>query len=447
VDPAAYAPEQPDIQIRYPYQRFSKITAGYTGVGLGLPVADRVELIGYRQTNRRRLTLDIRIPFDTSTGMIIDQRNFTEIATIGGRLEAKKVVGSRVALTYGGDIFRDATQNSDTNLTTIYGFGPAATDSSTVPLVPEATFRSLGVFAQSEFRLADQASLIVGARYQDVHAHAQEIPGVTGSGGDAVDRTVVGAVNAIVGITDRVGLVGSFGRAFRSPNLIERFFSGPTPEGFGYQVPNPALKAETSLNGDLGLRYRDRLVFAEGFVFQSQISDGIRIQAIPDSTIAGLPVYQNVNVDRLRARGVELNGDLHLPVGLTVGGNFTHLTTTDVTQDQNNPIGDAFSSQIVGFVRFEDRGDRLFGEFRARHNFERTDPEIAPGNPIGTTLPAFTTLSARVGVTVLRRGTLAHRVSLGVTNLTNALYAEFSNVSFFRPEPKRGLVVTYDVAF
>lgn len=447
VDPAAYAPGEADIQIRYPYQRFTKVTAGYTGVGLRLPIADRVEVIGYRQTNRRRLSLDIGIPFDTASGLLVTQRNFTDIATLGGRLEAKKLLGSRVALTYGGDIFRDASQNSDTNLTTMYGFGPPMTDSSTAPLVPRARFRSVGLFAQSEFRLADRASLIVGARYQDVHAHADSTPGVTGSAVSATDRTLVGSVNAIVGITDRVSLVGSFGRAFRSPNLIERFFNGPTPEGFGYEIPNTSLKAETSLNGDLGLRYRDRLVFVEGFVFQNQIANGIRIEAVPDSVIGGLPVYQNVNVDRLRARGIELNGDLRLPVGVTLGGNFTHLATKDVTQDQNNPIGDAFSSQIVGFVRFEDASDRFFAECRARHNFERKDPEIAPGNPIGTTLPAFTTMSIRAGMTVLQRGALAHRLSLGVTNLTNALYAEFSNVSFFRPEPKRRLVVTYDVTF
>jgi hypothetical protein len=48
---------------------------------------------------------------------------------------------------------------------------------------------------------------------------------------------------------------------------------------------------------------------------------------------------------------------------------------------------------------------------------------------------------------VLRRGRQAHRVTLGVTNLTNALYAEFPNAAFFRPEPKRSLVVTYDLTF
>jgi outer membrane receptor protein involved in Fe transport len=447
VDPAAYAPDQPAIKIRYPYQRFDRVTAGYTGTALGLPVADRVEATGYWQGNRRRLTLDIQIPFDTASGMTVDQRNFTDIATVGARLELQKLAGSRVALTYGADFFRDASQNSDTNLTSMYGFGPPMTDSATVPLVPNASFTSLGIFGQSEFRLARRASLIVGVRYQDVGTGTRTTPGVTDPPVHANDRTVVGAVNGIVGLTDRVSLVGSFGRAFRSPNLIERFFNGPTPEGFGYQIPNPDLKAETSLSGDLGVRYRDRAVSVEGFVFQNQIYSGIRIQAVPDSQIGGLPVYQDVNVERLRARGIELNGDVRLPAGVAVGGSFTHLDTKNVTQDQNNPVGDGFSSQIVGFLRYDDPSGRFFGEYRVRHDFVRKDSELPAGNPVGAVLPAFTTMSVRAGAVVLRRGALAHRLSVGVTNLTDALYAEFANVSFFRPEPKRSLVVTYDVTF
>jgi hemoglobin/transferrin/lactoferrin receptor protein len=455
VNPAAYAPGQPKIQILYPFQHFDKVSFGYTGVAVGLPMADKIDVTGYWQGNRRRLNLDLRIPFDPSqlppgtdsAGLIIDQRNFTDIATVGGRLEIKKLLGSVAALTYGADLFRDASQNTDTNSTDTYGFGPPMPDVAAQPLVPNASFRSYGVFAQSEFHVIPRTTVIVGARYQDTRAATRATPGLTDPPVVATDRTVVGAGNAVVDVTRDVSLVGSVGRAFRSPNLIERFFNGPTPEGFGYQVPNAGLKAETSFDVDLGARYRNRYVFAEAFVFQNMIYNGIRIQAVPDSAIGPLPVYRNVNIDRLRARGIEFNGDAKLPLGLSLGGTYTYLDTKDVTQDQNNPIGDSFSSQINGFLRYDDPGNRFFGEYRVRHNFKRADPELLAGNPIGTTLPAFTTMSARAGVVVFHRGTMAHRLSVGVTNLTNALYAEFSNVSFFRPEPKRSIVLTYDVTF
>ncbi len=82
-----------------------------------------------------------------------------------------------------------------------------------------------------------------------------------------------------------------------------------------------------------------------------------------------------------------------------------------------------------------------------RHNFEREDAEVFPGNPIGETLPAFTTHDVAAGVRLAHRGNVEHRLTLSVTNLTDALYAEFSNVSFFRPEPGRRLAVSYGVAF
>jgi len=53
----------------------------------------------------------------------------------------------------------------------------------------------------------------------------------------------------------------------------------------------------------------------------------------------------------------------------------------------------------------------------------------------------------RAGLVIARNGARTHRIDLGVSNLANSLYAEFANVSFFRPEPGRRVFVTYGVAF
>ena len=37
-------------------------------------------------------------------------------------------------------------------------------------------------------------------------------------------------------------------------------------------------------------------------------------------------------------------------------------------------------------------------------------------------------------------------LNLSLTNLGNALYAEFGNADFFRPEPKRNLTVSWNVS-
>jgi len=68
-------------------------------------------------------------------------------------------------------------------------------------------------------------------------------------------------------------------------------------------------------------------------------------------------------------------------------------------------------------------------------------------NPIGPVLPAFTTHDVRGGLTVFRRGSHVQRLGVAVTNLGNTLYAEFPNASFFRPEPGRSVVLSWDMTF
>jgi hemoglobin/transferrin/lactoferrin receptor protein len=445
IDPTAYDPGAPTIRITYPEQSFTKVGVGYRGTALGSALADRVEVLGYVQNNERRLNLDITIPDFAGPGSRIDiaQRNFTDLETWGARIEARKLATARVALTYGLDYFRDRSGNSDSSTTTFTG-PPIPPDSNAVPTVPNATYRSAGLFAQGDVSVSSRLSLILGARYQWVRAETRPTPGITAPLTTSTDQTVVGSGGAVYRLTDAVSLVGTVGRAFRSPNLVERFFNGLTPEGAAYQSPNPDLRAETSLNVDLGMRVRAGRVYVEGFVFQNDIHDGVRIAATGD-TVNGLPEYQNVNVDKLRFRGVELSGRVRGPAGLSFTGSFTHLDSEDVL-DPSNPVGETFSTSYRATLRYDDPRDRFFAEYELRGNGDRKD--VLPGtNPVGATLPGFVVHHARAGVTLFRRGLHTQRLGLAVLNVTDALYAEFTNVSFFRPETGRSLLVTYDVTF
>jgi outer membrane receptor protein involved in Fe transport len=86
-----------------------------------------------------------------------------------------------------------------------------------------------------------------------VRAHTLPTDGVTAAVVRSSDQTVVGAANLLYQLTPNLTLVGNAGREFRSPNLVERFFEGPTPEGSGFQQRNPELEPETSFTVDLGL--------------------------------------------------------------------------------------------------------------------------------------------------------------------------------------------------
>jgi outer membrane receptor protein involved in Fe transport len=453
VEPDAYAPGSPRIEILYPFQEFDKFTLGYHGNGLGTPVADRVSVVAYYQDNDRRLNNNITGISLGAPGseLQIRTQNFTDIGTVGGRLEAAKLAWGRVMWTYGVDFFRDDSKNADASETTVLGFGPPMISVDSTPSIPNATYQSVGVFAQADWQITDRGAVILGARWQSVQAKIKETPGLGDPLTRNTDQTLVAALNALYGVTDNVTLVGTVGRAFRSPNLVERFFEGPTPEGGGFQVRNPDLEPETSLNVDLGVRYKDRTLYAEAFVFQNEIRDGIRIDATGDSVMS-LPSFWNVNVDKLRFRGVELLADVQLPAGFSVGANYTHFDTKDVGAiergEPENPVGDSYSDKLVAHLRYAHPGHRVWAEYEFRWNGERKDV-FAPGQlpPVGDVLPAFTAHSLRAGLVVFRSGLHTQRVGVAVTNLTNALYAEFANTAFFRPQPRRGVLVTWDMTF
>jgi outer membrane receptor protein involved in Fe transport len=445
VDPALYDPTAPSIVIRYPTQSWTKFTAGYLGQELRTKLADRVEVTAYRQRNERELTFAFKLKMGPG---LLDQfnANATDIVTSGFRAEARKLAAPGLLLTYGVDYVKDHAEGTDANRTSITGFGPPRVTTSNTPQLPTAEFSTLGAFLQGEVEASRRMHFVVGARYQSVAAETFATAGLEKQTPVRdTDGTFVGSVNGILDLGRGVSMVGTVGRAFRSPNLIERFFDGVTPEGSGYQVRNPGLKPETSLNADLGMRYVTDRMSLEAFTFRNKILDGVRIAPL-GTKVNGLAAYQNVNVDELLFRGVELNGELLMGSGFSTSASYTWQDAENAN-DKEIPVGETFNSKVTGTLRYTHRGDRFWTAFEVRHNGVQKDV-LLEDNPLGDLIPSFTVMNLRGGVTVLRtEGGQTHRLGVAVTNLTNRLYAEFSNASFFRPEPKRNLTVTWEVAF
>ncbi len=81
-----------------------------------------------------------------------------------------------------------------------------------------------------------------------------------------------------------------------------------------------------------------------------------------------------------------------------------------------------------------------------RMNGERKDVNLG-SSPVGAVLRRFTVHALRGGARLFSVGSVSNDLTVVVNNLTNTLYAEFSNASFFRPEPKRTLAVSWTSSF
>ena len=433
------------IQIRYPRQEVSKVSAGVSARQLDWGMADRVDVTLYTLGNMRDLTQDIFIPFGPGTppgaGVSVRSANFTDLTTTGVRAEFTKVQ-SHVVLTYGIDGFQDHSFNTDTSTQTVVGFGPPRPAGSNRSSVPNAILSSVGAFAQASVDVHPRLTVIAGLRAQQVQSEPTGTPGFTTLATAHGDATGVYALSVLARLTDALNLVGSVGSGFRAPNLVERYFNGPTPEGGAYQAATPALLPEQSVNVDIGLKFRDGRVASELSIFQNDIRDAIMPAPRGDS-IGRLPVYVNVNVGRLQTRGAEASVAVWLDHGFTVRGNWSTIKSTNVL-DPRSPIGDTFADKLNASVGWGSK--RLWVEYAVRRNGEQKDLALG-ASPVGPTLPAFTVHALRLGLRGWTMGTTRQDVAIAAENLTNELYSEAANASFFRPQPGRNVTLSLRTSF
>lgn len=470
VDPTLIDANDPfRIRILYPFQDFDRWTLSYIGAGLESPLTDTIEVQAYHQSNDRQLAndIDISIPGRPGVpGVLVeaDSLNFTDLDTMGLRLEVVTGVANRHLLTYGAEFYEDDSFNTDRSTTTTSlvfpgppGTIPVGVVTDDVANAPNAENSSGGLFAQIELAPSESWKVTVGGRYQDVATRAQATPGWEVGGLDFDDHSLVGAVSALYRVSDSLRLVGSFGTAFRAPNIVERLFNGPTPEGAGFQILNPDLVSEESENIDLGLKYRRRNVLFDLTFFRNDIDDGIIQDFLSPAEVAMLPaelqariaasqasfVVRQVNADRLRFEGVEMRIDYRSDGGWSVGGNYTHISDERI-DSLNPPTGDLFADKYNAYFRWEPELERFWAELRVRHNGD-TPANLQMGDPVpvvGAVLPSFT-VSTLSGGYVFGGAGARHELIAVIDNLTDELYSEFSNATFFRPEPERSFTLSY----
>lgn len=356
-----------------PFQRIGDTRAG---VSANLPIgASRLEVTAGLERNRRR--------------------EFEEVG-------ADEVASGLLANSYRGDArFHHAPLGRLSGLVGVQTFVDDFTVSGTDQhLIPSNRAANVGVYAFEQLEL-DRWTLSFGGRYDYRHLHVTADPAPPiGTGTPAQTRTyhsVTGNVGALFHVSEPVALVLNVGRGYRAPQPIELFANGVHEGTIQYDVGNPDLDNETSINTDLALRVQSGRVSLELGGFANYINNYIyfRPTGAFDSP-SGAPEdpcsdpeqfscfqkFQAVQGDA-RLTGFEFSAEYHPTSYLHLSGTADYTRGQNRSTDQPLPLVPPFRATYG--ARFEGKGNRFFvspyvsvgGETNARQT--KLDPDdIAP---------------------------------------------------------------------
>jgi hemoglobin/transferrin/lactoferrin receptor protein len=384
-----------------------------------------------------------RLLIDTESERVSDVR------TLGAGAHLGRDLGERTHLTYGMDFFRDdvVEVRRETTTTLRQPVNPGPPPSTTVavdsfPTTPNSSFSGLGAYVQAEVSAA-RWTLIPGLRYDRFDIETERLARPEGdlAATDDVEDALSASLGALLRLSENVQPTLTIGRAFRTPNIIERYFFGPGSQG-GLSVPNPDLRNETSLNVDAGVRLRWRAVLGSVTYYHNRIDDFITF--VPGTfqgqpTFGGRPVSQVANVGEARIRGVEASAEVGVTgdalawtvFGNVSGGDGRDLTTGDplyvppLKGVLGLRVGEAASRTSLGLTaRMVGRQDDL------PENFEPS--------------AGFTVLDTHGTLDLARWMSWDATLRVGVENLLDKSYREPLNANL---SAARNLRVSLNVAF
>lgn len=411
-----------------------------------------------------------------------------KVSTPGIDVQAVFAPASNHLLTTGLTIYRDnsADQRTTTTTTSMVGQvvmgarGPAASVLPTPQVlgapsvahpvrVPDAWLRDVGVFAQDEWRVAQNLSVIAGLRsdfyvvtnkatsgYDALSVIAGAKPAIdpinlpNAAGASYSRNSVTGDIGIIANQGGKLNPFLRYGRSYRHPNLEELYFAGPATAGS--IVPNVNLKPETGDNFDAGVKFLAGRISGGVYGFVNQYKNFIVQDQVVATNSSG-PLAQTTNFNNVRISGVEGNAVapfIFRPGVLTLTGSAAYtrgtvLSGTDPANGKtlvNTPADDITPFKFVGSARFTDVHSRFWVEYgvRSQAKIDRV-AETLLSSPFLIaqdllSLDAITVQRAAAGLTLTQGAHRAH-LTFAVENLTDKYYREQ-----FQFAPARGRTFT-----
>jgi iron complex outermembrane receptor protein/hemoglobin/transferrin/lactoferrin receptor protein len=329
-----------------------------------------------------------------------------------------------------------------------YKYQDQTTRGTGEPLVPSGTVSNVSAFVFEKAELGDFTLSIgtrVDTRTQEAEPNADlNLPDASaGETTDVLEQNYTefsGSIGGSYQFTNQFAVAANIGRGFRAPSLFDLHVDGVHGGVAAFQVGDPNLEAERSLNTDLSLRWRSSKVTAKITGYRNAIENYIFLVntgqfAGPNGN--GPPILQSTQGDA-RLIGFDASMQAQVASWLQIDGTFETVQGENVDDDieQVDELPLLPATKIAGAIRFiqDDIGPLQNPSLRigVEHSFEkeaagRYEPfwQFGPAFPFGrASTDAYTLVNASLG---FKLGLWSRPISvnLNADNLLDEAYRDF----------------------
>ena len=194
-------------------------------------------------------------------------------------------------------------------------------------LIPDYRLFDFGFYTTATKSLSDRWTLNGGVRYDHRRLHGDELM----EDGDIRFHDfsrhfngVTGSAGIVCNLTDNLNLKVNVARGFRTPNMSELASNGVHEGSIRYEVGAQQLKAEYSLQTDLGIDFTSQYVSAQVALFANRIDNYIFTHRVAEEIEEGYLTYVYTQGDA-RLLGFEAGIDFHPIHSIHFSNTFSYV--------------------------------------------------------------------------------------------------------------------------
>ena len=181
--------------------------------------------------------------------------------------------------------------------------------------LPDYRLFDFGIYATAVKTLGEQWTLSSGVRYDHRRLHGYPLVEDGELRFSDITRHFNGltaSIGAVCNINEYFNLRVNVARGFRTPNMSELASNGVHEGSIRYEIGASQLKAEYSLQADLGLDFTSRYVSAQLAVFANRIDNYIFMHRVAEVVEPGYLTYTYTYTQGdARLLGFEAGADFH----------------------------------------------------------------------------------------------------------------------------------------